>query len=82
MLFDAGGLLLGARIHTYLLETSRATAITADERSFHVFYQLLAGADASVRDACGLDGDMSSFALLKVRLPPLGPPTFTVAVCS
>ena len=45
LLFDAArGTVRGAKTQVYLLETSRVTATSgADERSFHIFYQMLAG---------------------------------------
>ena len=41
--FEATGAVAGAFIKTYLLEKSRAVAITNPERNYHIFYQLLAG---------------------------------------
>ncbi|XP_067006005.1 myosin heavy chain, non-muscle isoform X2 [Anabrus simplex] len=42
--FDASGYIAGANIETYLLEKSRAIRQAKDERTFHIFYQLLMGA--------------------------------------
>jgi hypothetical protein len=42
--FDASGYIAGANIETYLLEKSRAIRQAKDERTFHIFYQLLVGA--------------------------------------
>lgn len=44
--FDASGYIAGANIETYLLEKSRAIRQAKDERTFHIFYQLLCGASA------------------------------------
>ena len=41
--FDTSGYIAGANIETYLLEKSRAIRQAKDERSFHIFYQLLTG---------------------------------------
>lgn len=41
--FDASGFIAGANIETYLLEKSRTIRQAADERCFHIFYQLLNG---------------------------------------
>ncbi|KAJ7518383.1 hypothetical protein O6H91_21G066400 [Diphasiastrum complanatum] len=47
--FDTSGRICGAKIQTYLLEKSRVVQQAQGERSYHVFYQLCAGADPSLR---------------------------------
>jgi myosin protein heavy chain len=47
--FDNSGHIVGASIDTYLLEKSRAVHQAADERTFHIFYQLLNGCSADDR---------------------------------
>ena len=42
--FDTSGFIAGANIDTYLLKNSRAVRQAREERSFHIFYQLLKGA--------------------------------------
>ncbi|XP_059170078.1 myosin heavy chain, non-muscle-like isoform X2 [Physella acuta] len=44
--FDSSGYISGANIETYLLEKSRAVRQAESERSFHIFYQFLQGANA------------------------------------
>ena len=46
--FDTSGFIAGALIETYLLEKSRAIRQAKDERTFHIFYQLLHGADTKM----------------------------------
>ncbi|GAA6039634.1 hypothetical protein JCM8097_002228 [Rhodosporidiobolus ruineniae] len=43
--FNAVGAIAGANIDWYLLEKSRVTSRSPEERSFHVFFQLLRGAE-------------------------------------
>ena len=45
--FEPKGSVAGAVIKTYLLEKSRAVAITDPERNYHIYYQLMAGASAA-----------------------------------
>merc|ERR1712110_913325 len=44
--FDASGYIAGANIETYLLEKARVIRQAEDERTFHIFYQLLMGASS------------------------------------
>ncbi|XP_075417032.1 myosin-10 [Tenrec ecaudatus] len=54
--FDVTGYIVGANIETYLLEKSRAVRQAKDERTFHLFYQLLAGAGAHLEADLLLEG--------------------------
>jgi len=68
------GKLSGAKVLTFGLEKSRVTAprIGQEERTFHAFYQFLAGATTKERDELGLE-DVSDYSLLSssgtYRLP-------------
>ncbi|KAF8748537.1 DEK C terminal domain [Rhizoctonia solani] len=55
--------LTGAIVHTFGLDKRRLSRLAHDERTFHVFYQLLAGATAQERDSLVL-GDMTDYNLL------------------
>ena len=56
ILFNGRGAITGARTHVYLLEKSRVCRQVEGERNFHIFYQLIAGADDTTLDGLGLFG--------------------------
>lgn len=53
--FTRSGAIAGAFIDWYLLEKSRVVRINSQERNYHVFYQLLKGADRQMRREFLLD---------------------------
>ncbi|CAI4211053.1 unnamed protein product [Parascedosporium putredinis] len=54
--FSRTGSIAGAFIDWYLLEKSRVVRINANERNYHIFYQLLNGADNRMKHEFLLDG--------------------------
>ncbi|TKA57102.1 hypothetical protein B0A53_01058 [Rhodotorula sp. CCFEE 5036] len=58
--FNGAGAIAGANIDWYLLEKSRVTSRSVDERSFHVFFQLLRGADPDLLDRLLLTDDVQT----------------------
>ncbi|CAA6655729.1 unnamed protein product [Spirodela intermedia] len=52
--FNSSGKISGAKIQTFLLEKSRVIQCADGERSYHIFYQLCAGASASLKDKLNL----------------------------
>ena len=65
--FTRSGTIAGAFIDWYLLEKSRVVRLNAQERNYHVFYQLLKGADRKMKQEFFLDGlDVEDFAYTRV----------------
>ncbi|XP_077019366.1 myosin XVB [Tamandua tetradactyla] len=55
-LYLQDGVIAGASVSQYLLETSRVVFQAQAERGFHVFYELLAGLDPMERERLSLQG--------------------------
>ncbi|XP_066910591.1 myosin-10-like [Clytia hemisphaerica] len=49
IMFDSSGFICGANIDQYLLEKARIVRQAPEERTFHIFYQLLLGASPEVK---------------------------------
>lgn len=64
--FTRSGQIAGAFIDWYLLEKSRVVKLNSQERNYHIFYQLLRGADRRMKHAFLLDGlEMADFEYTK-----------------
>ncbi|KAG1871344.1 glycosyltransferase family 2 protein [Suillus subalutaceus] len=61
--FNDRGRISAAKVIAFGLDKSRLTRLSHEERSYHVFYQLLAGATPMERDYMGLESP-SDYALL------------------
>merc|ERR1719277_1494783 len=48
--FDSSGFIAGANIETYLLEKARVIRQAEEERTFHIFYQMINGASLEYRN--------------------------------
>lgn len=61
--FNTRGRIESAKVLAFALDKSRLTRLTHEERTFHIFYQFLAGATPQERDYFGLE-DPSDYSLL------------------
>ncbi|XP_043688469.1 myosin-2-like isoform X2 [Telopea speciosissima] len=52
--FSRTGKICGAKVQTFLLEKSRVVQLAKGERSYHIFYQLCAGAPSSLKERLNL----------------------------
>uniref|UniRef100_A0A8D2LTK5 Myosin heavy chain 11 n=1 Tax=Varanus komodoensis TaxID=61221 RepID=A0A8D2LTK5_VARKO len=68
--FDVTGYIVGANIETYLLEKSRAIRQAREERTFHIFYYLLAGANEQMKSDLLLEG-FSNYTFLSNGYVPI-----------
>ncbi|KAG9219957.1 hypothetical protein CCMSSC00406_0006870 [Pleurotus cornucopiae] len=64
IMFSPDGSIAGAYIDWYLLEKSRVVARSEAERSFHVFYQLMAGGGRQFKESLLLDGGIEDYGYL------------------
>jgi len=75
--FNQDGKLAGAKCLAFGLDKTRFTKLAKEERTFHAFYQLLAGASKEEKEELGLFEDITAYRLLAksacYRLPPGSP---------
>ncbi|XP_015787505.1 LOW QUALITY PROTEIN: unconventional myosin-Ia-like [Tetranychus urticae] len=69
--FDFTGYLIGGSITNYLLEKSRVVKQSIGERNFHIFYQLVKGADVNLLKTLKLQRNMEMYEIMKTSQPEL-----------
>ncbi|XP_030030426.1 myosin heavy chain, muscle isoform X47 [Manduca sexta] len=62
--FGPSGKLAGADIETYLLEKARVISQQALERSYHIFYQMMSGSVAGLKEMCFLSNDIYDYNIV------------------
>lgn len=63
--FNSQGKMAGGDIETYLLEKSRVTYQSPDERSYHIFYFLMTH-KVDLHESCGLSDDIYDYPLMSM----------------
>lgn len=75
---NASGRLAGAKVLAWGLDKQRVRNLDREERTYHAFYQLLAGATSEERQQLGLLDDITDYRLLATsacyRMPPTAGP--------
>ncbi|XP_055632539.1 unconventional myosin-Ib isoform X2 [Toxorhynchites rutilus septentrionalis] len=66
--FDYKGDPTGGHLTIYMLEKARVTTRSPGERNFHIFYQLLSGADIQLLKSLKLQRNVDRYELLKYGL--------------
>ncbi|XP_076163099.1 myosin heavy chain isoform X21 [Ptiloglossa arizonensis] len=70
--FGPSGKLAGADIETYLLEKARVISQQSLERSYHIFYQMMSGSVAGLKDMCFLSNNIYDYVNVsqgKITIP-------------
>ncbi|XP_066140643.1 myosin heavy chain, muscle isoform X39 [Euwallacea fornicatus] len=70
--FGPTGKLAGADIETYLLEKARVISQQSLERSYHIFYQIMSGAVAGLKEQCLLSNNIMDYNFVsqgKTKIP-------------
>ncbi|XP_022228098.2 myosin heavy chain, muscle isoform X12 [Drosophila obscura] len=62
--FGPTGKLAGADIETYLLEKARVISQQSLERSYHIFYQIMSGSVAGVKEICLLSDNIYDYHIV------------------
>ncbi|XP_074034109.1 myosin 95E [Leptinotarsa decemlineata] len=65
--FDFKGDPIGGHLIHYFLDEARVTSLTSCDRNFHIFYQLLSGADIHLLKSLKLQRNVEHYAILQTE---------------